>query len=271
MTPEFVSAATLVGLALIVILLLLFTTGRIGDRDRLANGLGHEIERLNKTVDTLLTRNDEVIKHNTALLAEIVTVRNELVRTQTDLKSALERINVLVGKVSATNVTTGRPAKPLLLVQCNKLFGEDDAQSIRRVGIPFQRLPNCTAQKFDEYLQDYREDKSSPWWIQISAHMGPDGIAFADGVKDVSWLGQRIRDVRVLVLAGCENEAVGRQLVGLAQYVIVIYEAINSRDAQAFSFAFWRAINEELGPREAFRRALIECPQTSEVIQMRGG
>ena len=264
MTPEFVSAATLVGLALIVILLLLFTTGRIGDRDRLANGLGHEIERLNATVDTLLKRNDN-------LLVEISALRTELANTQAELKGALERINVLVGKVSATSGAIGRPAKPLLLVQCNKLFGEDDAQSIRRVGIPFQRLPNCTAQKFDEYLQDYREDKSSPWWIQISAHMGPDGIAFADGVKDVSWLGQRIRDVRVLVLAGCESEAVGRQLVGLAQYVIVIYETINSRDAQAFSFAFWRAIAEDLGPREAFRRALVECPQTSEVIQMRGG
>jgi hypothetical protein len=263
MTSEFVNVATLVGLGLIVILLFLFTTGRIGSRDRLANGLGHEVERLNSTVDTLLKRNDD-------LLVEIAKLRTELEKTQGELRVALERITLLDGKASLPG-TTGRPAKPLLLVQCNKIFGDDDAQAIRRVGIPFHRLQECTSQKFDSYLQDFREDKASPWFVQISAHMGVDGVEFTDGVKGVQWLSQRIRDVRVLVLAGCENEEVGRQLVGLAQYVVVIYESISSRDAQSFSFSFWRAINEELGPREAFRRALIECPQTSEYIQMRGG
>jgi len=269
MTPEFVSAATLVGLALIVILLLLFTTGRIGDRDRLANGLGHEIERLNKTVDTLLTRNDEVIKHNTDLLAEIVILRNELVRTQADLKGALERINVLVGKVSATGVTIGRPAKPLLLVMCNTIFGEDDAAAIRRTGIPFHRLRNATSDDFDRYLQGCRQDNATPWYVQLSAHMGVEGVQFADTTVSANWLQQRIRGIQVLVMAGCTNERVASQLVGLAQFVVIVYESIDTTNAQDFSFAFWSRIASNSDPVAAFAGALAECPQVSEFVQMR--
>ena len=71
------------------------------------------------------------------------------------------------------------------------------------------------------------------------------------------------------MLAGCENEEVGAQLVGLARHVILVYESIDSQSAQDFSFAFWREIGDGTDPPDAFARALDECPQVSEFIQMR--
>ncbi len=213
----------------------------------------------------LVTANQELARLRPAL--DVATV--EIGR----LRSALEVANIEIGRLRAAlgveTLPDKRPAKPLLLAQCNKIFGEDDAIAIRRVGIPFQRLQNCTSSDLDRYLQAGRQDRQTPWWLQISAHMGPTGIQFADGVKSTSWLSQRIRGIRVLVLAGCENEEVGSQLVGLARHVILVYESIDSQSAQDFSFAFWREIGDGTDPPDAFARALDECPQVSEFIQMR--
>jgi hypothetical protein len=205
----------------------------------------------------------------------------------TGLRSALDQSNIKIGVLQASlDIANAeilrlrmlltaqaepekRPAKPLLLAQCNQLFGEDDALAVRRTGIPFHRLKNCTALDFDRYLQAGRQDRATPWWVQISAHMGSTGILFADGVRSTAWLSQRIRGVRVLVLAGCENEEVGAQLVGLAVHVIVVYETIDTQNAQDFSYAFWREIGDGAEPPDAFARALEECPQVSEFVQMR--
>lgn len=190
------------------------------------------------------------------------------------LTEAQERIRFLESQLAQyrTDKADGdRPAKPLLLAQCNALFGEDDAQALRRTGIPFHRLANATSVDFDRYLQACRQDGTTPWWVVISAHMGPAGVQFADGVKGVNWLSQRIRGVRVLMLAGCENEEVAAQLVGsaLAKHVIVIYEKIDTVNAQDLAFAFWSRIWCGAAVPDAFAGALEECPQVSEFVQMR--
>jgi len=262
MTPEFTNSAMLVGVILIIILLFLFVTGRIGSSNRLANGLSHEVERLNSTIDTLLKRNDD-------LLLEIGKLRVDLERTQAELHQALERINVLVGRVSINTQPAPRPAKPLLLVMCNTIFGEDDAAAIRRTGIPFHRLRNATSDDFDRYLQGCRQDNATPWYVQLSAHMGVEGVQFADTTVSANWLQQRIRGIQVLVMAGCTNERVASQLVGLAQFVVIVYESIDTTNAQDFSYAFWSRIASNSDPVAAFAGALAECPQVSEYVQMR--
>jgi ATP/maltotriose-dependent transcriptional regulator MalT len=234
------------------------STRRSETRKERSDVQAERITILENTVNTLLLKLNDAQR-------EIDTLRQQL-------NTANQRIAELEVNLRMPGGTTEpfkRPAKPLLLVQCNQLFGEDDALAIRRIGIPFHRLKDATSADFDRYLQAGRQDHTTPWWCQISAHMDAKGIQFLDGVKDKTWLSQRIRGIRILVLAGCANEEVGAQLVGLARHVVVVYEAIESQYAQDFSFAFWKEISEGAEPADAFARALDECPQVSEFVQMR--
>lgn len=228
--------------------------------------LNRRVEDLESTVKILLADNRED-KIKIDALEKKLDIANDRIR---DLEARLLRYEPSKPVDDPEfAVRDRRPAKPLLLCQCNKLFGEDDALAIRRVGIPFQRLQECTGEKFDRYLQAARQDGTTPWWLQISAHMGAEGIMFADGVKSATWLSQRIRGIRILLLAGCENEEVAAQLVGLAKHVVIVYETIESQNAQDFSFSFWREIAGKAEPPDAFARALQDCPQVSEFVQMR--
>ncbi len=241
-----------------------------------ARGDGHKAVDLLDRLNVAIEKIGELRTALEAALTESARLRMALEVSNVEngrLRAALDVANIEVSRLR-TALAVGvpgekRPAKPLLLAQCNKLFGEDDALAIRRTGIPFHRLQEATAEKFDRYLQAMRQDGTTPWWVQISAHMGPSGILFADGVRSTGWLSQRIRGVRVLLLAGCENEEVGGQLVGLAKSVVVVYESIESEDAQNFTFAFWREIGDGQEPNDAFAAALEECPQVSEFVQMR--
>jgi hypothetical protein len=220
----------------------------------------------------LMARISELESTVATLLAKLNEAQRQIDDLLLKLREAVTRIKELESVYEPDihrAARNQRPAKPLLLAQCNQLFGTDDAQAIRRTNIPFQRLTNCTAFRFDRYLQAGREDGTFPWWVQISAHMGIEGVEFADGIKTKDWLSQRVNGVRVLVLAGCENEEIGAQLVGLAKHVVVIYEAIESQNAQDFSYAFWRAVGENYDAADAFAQALQACPQVSEFVQMR--
>ena len=226
------------------------------------------------TLPTLQTdREAQLVERVSELQATVDTLLIKL----NDAQREIERLRARVTELEVAQrreVPEGhelRPAKPLLLAQCNTLFGEDDAQALRRAGIPFHRLANATSTDFDRYLQACRQDGTTPWWVVISAHMGPDGVRFADGVKGVAWLSQRIRGVRVLMLAGCENEEVAAQLVGsgMAKHVIGVYERIDSTNAQDLNYAFWSRIWRGASVPDAFAGALEECPQVSEFVQMR--
>jgi hypothetical protein len=191
------------------------------------------------------------------------------------LRAALDISNVELGRLRATmsgsETLLKRPIKPLLLAQCEPAFGDVDAQAIRRTGILLQRLRQCKGDDLDRALQTGREDGQTVWWLQISAHMGDTGIKFADGIKSVEWLSQRIRGVQVLFLAGCENEEIGAQLVGanMAQHVIAMTEPVESRNAADFTFAFWRAVSEGGSVPDAYEQALQICPQISEMVMLR--
>lgn len=247
----------MLGLGLLIAIGANVRQNALGPRTNLAE----EVARLNATVDILLKRNEE-------LRLSVVKMQDELNAAHGQLVEAQARIRSLENRQDAALVEK-RPAKPLLLVMCNRLFGDDDALAIRRTGIPFHRLKDATALDFDRYLQACRQDCTTPWWVQISAHMGPEGVQFADSIKTATWLSQRIRGVRLLVMAGCNNEDVAAQLVGLAQHIVVIYEAIDTTNAQDFSYALWSRIAAGADSVDAFAGALAECPQVSEFVQMR--
>ena len=257
LTTEFAQGALLMSAILTVVYGVLFVAGRL---PRTSTRM-QDVEGMVRILQKDHIRDQERIAHLEQKLAE-ATTRIQL------LEQELSQYRMTD---SAISDNAKKPPKPLLLVQCNKLFGEDDALAVRRTGIVFHRLKNCTGTDFDRHLQAMRQDGTTPWWVQISAHMSAEGILFSDGVKSTTWLSQRIRGIRILVLAGCENEEVAAQLIGkqLAQYVVAIYETIESQNAQDFSYAFWREIGDGSEPSDAIAAALNECPQVSEFVLMR--
>jgi hypothetical protein len=254
LTTEFAQGALLMSVALFGAFLVLSLTGRMPRSTTRVQ----DIEGMVRILQRDHIRDQERIEHLEQKLIE-ATARIQLLEQELLQYRAVDPGN------------TKRPPKPLLLVQCNRLFGEDDALAVRRTGIVFHRLKNCTGADFDRHLQAMRQDGTTPWWVQISAHMGPTGIEFTDGIKSVTWLSQRIRGLRILVLAGCENEEVAAQLSSnqLAKHVVAIYETIETQNAQDFTYAFWREIADGSEPPDAFAAALNECPQVSEFVLMR--
>jgi len=255
MIETFVNPGTflmLVGFTLIIVFMAL--TGRMPRKAEMSR-----LRRLEATVETLQEGHIRDQKRISQLERELSLARLEIDR--------LERLLQEYRGIDL-NITLP-PAKPLLLVMCHPKFGEDDVQAIRRTQIPFQRLKDATAKDFDRFLQEARQDGTTPWWVQISAHMGEAGIQFADGVQPVGWLSQRIRDIKVLMLAGCDNERVAAGLVGLAQHVLVIYEEVETVYAADFTYAFWSRIGRGFDPVDAYAQALTECPQISEFVWMR--
>jgi hypothetical protein len=267
MTSEFVNVATLVGLGLIVILLFLFTTGRIGSRDRLSNGLSHEIQRLNLTIDTLLKRNEE-------LLAEIGRLRIELERTQTDLRGALERNNVLVGKVQSlpSLVTEAAYLGPKLLVG----VGDDpalllDVTILRTVksktGLDYNRIQPVTKDGLERMLARRRLAGDPVRYVHLGVHAGPQGLQFADGLATGAWLSEHFAGVLVLLIAGCQADGVG-DLLGVVPAVITLREDLRHEDAADLTLAFWTAIGEGLTATAAFLRMRERCPAVADFAEL---
>jgi hypothetical protein len=254
-------------------------------------GLGYVALQANRTSTANRENTQTLLARFNGSIAELATIKEllavataELARLRPALDAANTEINRLRAALDASSqelaalrvaITQKVPGpkllKPLLLIQCDPAFGETDAQALRRTGIAFQRRSKCTLASFDEVLQTGREDNQTALWLQISAHMNDTRIKFFDQDASIEWLSQRIRRISVLFLAGCENEDVGKQLVGtmLAMNVITVLEPIDTKDAGNFTFAFWRAMSDGYTVNEAFEQALAICPVVSEFVQLR--
>lgn len=227
------------------------------------NGTVHELSQVRDLLAVSVAEQGRLRPALDAALTEIVRLRAALDAANSEIAQLRNTINAKVANARSSN--------SLLLIQCEPAFGETDAQAIRRAGLPFQRRAKCTLESFDEALQTSREDNANALWLQISAHMNAKQIKFYDQEASVEWLSQRIRGIEILYLAGCENEEIGKQLVGtnLAQNVITMLEPVESRDAGNFTFAFWRSMVDGNSVLDAYEQARRICPQVSEFVQLR--
>lgn len=161
------------------------------------------------------------------------------------------------------------PAKPLLVV-CgpdNRLC-EIDRQALRRVGISFQRIFGATQQAITDELRRRRQDGTLYTWLHITAHANEEGIHLSDGVAPPGFWNDALTGIDVVFLAACQSADVADALAGLVT-VIYVLEDIDNRDASDFTYAFWRRMKEHGDPVQAYRQAVIECPQLAEFTDIR--
>jgi len=123
----------------------------------------------------------------------------------------------------------------------------------------FRRLLNVTRDGFERLLERHRARGRPIRYVHLSVHAGPTGVQFADGKVDPVWLSEVLKDVEIMVLAGCEASYVGDYL-GVVPYVVTLMEAVDNHDASVFARLFWEEIGKGVDPEEAFYTALDKGP-----------
>lgn len=162
-------------------------------------------------------------------------------------------------------------SKPMLVI-CGADPGmcDMDRRSIRRAGIPFQRLYHATKAAVADEMRRRRQDGTLYPWVHITAHAGPNGIDLEDGTAPPEWWHEHLVDIDVVFLAACETSAVADALAGLVT-VVFVHEQIENRDASDFTYAFWRRMKEHGNARLAYQQAIVEAPQVAEFTDIRTG
>jgi hypothetical protein len=126
-------------------------------------------------------------------------------------------------------------------------------------GLHFRRIVAATRDDFEAHLRRERAKGRPVELLHLALHAGHDGVAFADGLADGDWLSERLCGVRVLLLAGCQGDAVGDWL-GVVPHVITLSEDISHADAALLTEHFWKGIGRGLDPDRALDGALAACP-----------
>jgi hypothetical protein len=190
-----------------------------------------------------------------------------------------EKLELLLGQLSKRTIgsnTLGESAlraHPHLLV----VVGDDrpletDLAAFRKVRtqtqLHFTRLVHVTSSRFERYLERARMAQRPVHYLHLAVHANPAGIQFADQVVDGLWLSERLQDVEVLLLDGCEGDFVG-DLLGVVPYVVTLMEPVHHHHAMLLAESFWSEIALGREPVQAYYNALERCPPVvSEFAQL---
>jgi hypothetical protein len=126
-------------------------------------------------------------------------------------------------------------------------------------GLKFMRILDATRSKFATALRRERQLGRPVELLHLALHASPEGVEFADGVADGSWLSERLFGVRIMLLASCRGDSIGDWL-GVVPHVITLSEEISHEDAAVLTQHFWHNIGLHMEPGAALDEALMHCP-----------
>ena len=225
-----------------------------------SGGSDNKLSRILDQLDLL----ERQIKRLTEQLTEMTAQRDELKKQAQDyikLKKELEENKSIESK----------ELTPLLVVTGSDSLLKLDIASLRAVetetGLTFQRLENATLESLKRRLDRARSYGRPIDKIHMSVHSSPEGILLGGTIIDSDTLSEVLRDVNILVIAGCSSSNVG-DFLGVVPYVITLNEEVDNTDAALFARAFWTQIGDRLNPKDALRVALQRSPSgMSEYIE----
>ncbi len=132
----------------------------------------------------------------------------------------------------------------------------------------FTRLMKVTTTHFERYLERARMAQLPVRYLHLAVHANANFVEFTDRAVDGLWLSERLQDVEVLLLAGCQGDMIG-DLLGVVPYVVTVMEEISHHHAMLLAESFWTEIALDIEPVQAFYNALDRCPSVvSEFAQL---
>lgn len=225
---------------------------------------------------------------------EVLTLRNELAdmkRHAADLETQIRSMQLVINMLLERSVMVPdsplpvkldlppevipalkkRISRPVLLVYGVDEFGEQDRQALRRAGVTFFRLKSASLEDLRTELQRRRSDGNLYDVVHVSSHGSDKGILLESELVNGSELSEILSGVRTIFLGTCNNQKIADKLVGIVKYVIVVYEEIDTNDASAFVFEFYKRYKTNLDVEAAFSGAIGVMPHISEFVDLRIG
>lgn len=141
-----------------------------------------------------------------------------------------------------------------------------DLVIFRRAHIPFIRLRPVTLSSFEVAINRARREGKPFRHIHIAAHTSADGADFSGELATPEWLSERMRDVEILLIAGCESSEIGDWLAGIANYVVTMAEPVSAgtrpalSDIGIFAEVFWASVYDGKTAPDAFYAAIERSP-----------
>lgn len=203
--------------------------------------------------------------------ARIAELTAKLATLESQLATETNKSAGLIKQLEDKNLIDKAPETPLLVAIGSDAALKLDLASLRAVrtdtGMAFTRIEDATLEKVKRFLDRGRINGRPYDKVHLAVHSGPEGIYLSNGLVNSVQLSEILEGVRILVLAGCEGDAVSDYL-GVVPYVVSMTEKVGHGDAALFSRAFWEEIGRKTEPTEALRLAFKRAPSgMSEFVE----
>jgi hypothetical protein len=210
-----------------------------------------EIDDLKATVNTLRRALDEKDRRIGMLERDLETAKQRLASLE---QSEATRDNNVIVAVLGTD-----EALQIDLAMLRNVSN--------RTGLRLTRLLPVTKTSLAAYLSRHRTQGRPVRYVHFAVHSSPAGLVFSDGVADGVWLSETLADVQVVLIAGCQSDAVG-DLIGVVPAVVSMREDVGHRDAASFALVFWTAVGNGSSPEAAYDLALDRVPAVAEYAEL---
>lgn len=198
------------------------------------------------------------------LKRNVEALQRMLTEKQTEIDQLRERLARLEG---GSKVQQTRQRETLALGLGTDPMLEIDLAALRGVrGVHLSVLRNVSMRSLTGLLERHRANGRAVRYLHLAAHARREGIEFADGLADGMWLSRTLGGVDVLVVGGCNSDAVG-DLLSVVPHAVTMSDAVDNHDAAIFAKVFWSKIGEGATVDEAMDDALMRSPATvSEMV-----
>ena len=225
------------------------------NRSKLLNLLNIEDDQVTKLKQQIseMERKISALEATIQVLLKSIPQQNQIIREE-------EKV-VLKKKI----------ARPVLLVYGEAEFGEEDRTAMRRAGLSFFRLRAANLKSLYDELQRRRSEGTLYDMVHISAHGDLENIGLGNDMVDGSELSNIFSGIRGVFLNACSNQYIADKLIGVVNYVIVIYDEIETGIAASFAYEFYKRYALDLDIEKAFSGALLIMPDISDFVDLRIG